>query len=85
MIKVVNVVLNGREMACEFWQLTDREQANFFNGNGFYPDNYFNGRASTQIDNITKLLNPNGKEFITKLYESMKGWEELEAEIGGEQ
>lgn len=83
MIKVVEVVLNGREMACEFWQLTDREQANFFNGNGFYPDNYANGRALIQIDNITKLLNPNGKEFITKLYESMKDWEELE-KVGGD-
>jgi hypothetical protein len=32
-----------------------------------------------QIDRVTEMLDKNGKSFITKLYESMRGWEELEA------
>ena len=81
-IKTIEVVLTGKEMAYEFWELPSKDQADFFNWNGFYPDNYANGRALIQIDNITKLLNANGKEFITKLYESIKGWKELEEKVG---
>lgn len=76
--KTIEIDLNGKDMADEFWGLSSIEQANFFNHNGFCPNNYNHGYALTQIDRITEILDENGKSFITKLYESMRGWEELE-------
>lgn len=64
-------------MADEFWGLSSTKQADFFNHNGFFPNNYNCGYALTQIDRITEQLDESGKSFVIKLYESMKGWEEL--------
>ena len=77
MIKTISFTLNGQEMADEFWELSAAEQADFFNQNGFCPNNYNHGYALIQIDRITEMFDENGKEFVTRLYESMKGWESL--------
>lgn len=75
--KTIEIKLSGKELADELWELDCQEQAEFFNQNGFVKDNFNHGYASIQIDRITELLDENGKRFITKLYDSMQGWDDM--------
>lgn len=80
--KTVKIKLSGKDLADELWELDCEEQAAFFNKNGFVKDNFNHGYASIQIDHITELLDENGKKFISKLYNSMQGWDEMRKEDG---
>ena len=81
--KTVEIKLSGKDLADEFWELDCQEQADFFNQNGFVKDNFNRGRASIQIDRLTELLDENGKRFISKLYDSMQGWQDMRKEDEG--
>ena len=78
--KTVAIKLSGKDLADEFWELGCQEQADFFNKNGFVKDNFNHGYAIIQIDCLTKLLDENGKKFISKLYDSMQGWQDIRKE-----
>ena len=75
--KTVAIKLSGKDLADEFWELSCQEQADFFNKNGFVRDDFNHGFALLQIDRLTELLDENGKRFVSKLYESMKGWQDM--------
>ena len=81
--KIVEIKLNGKDLADELWELDCQEQADFFNKNGFVKDDFNHGCAIIQIDRLTELLDENGKKFISKLYESMQGWEDMRKEDEG--
>ena len=81
--KTVEIKLSGKALADELWELDYQEQADFFNKNGFVKDNFNHGCASIQIDRITELLDENGKKFISKLYNSMQGWDDMKKEDEG--
>ena len=72
--------LSGKDLADELWELDCQEQADFFNKNGFVKDNFNRGCATIQIDRLTELLDENGKRFISKLYNSMQGWQNVRNE-----
>lgn len=78
--KEIKIELSGKDLADELWELNCQEQADFFNKNGFVKDNFNHGCASIQIDLITELLDENGKKFISKLYNSMQGWDDVRKE-----
>ena len=78
--KTVEIKLSGKDLANELWELDCQEQADFFNQNGFVKDNFNRGRASIQINRLTELLDENGKRFISKLYDSMQGWQDMRKE-----
>ena len=69
-----SISLNGKELAEEFWEKSDIEQAEFFNKNKFKDNNWGNGDAIMQIDSLVDLLDDNGREFIEKIYSSLQGW-----------
>lgn len=69
-----SISLNGEELAEEFWEKSDIEQAEFFNKNKFKDNNWGNGNAIMQIDSLVDLLDDNGREFIEKIYSSLQGW-----------
>lgn len=69
-----SISLNGKELAEEFWEKSDIEQAEFFNKNKFKDNNWGNGNAIMQIDSLVDLLDDNGREFIEKIYSSLQGW-----------
>ena len=81
--KTVEIKLSGKDLADELWELDCQEQADFFNKNGFVIDNLNHGYAITQIDRLTELLDENGKMFISKLYDSMQGWQDMRKEDEG--
>ena len=81
--KIVEIKLSGKDLAYELWELDCQEQADFFNKNGFVKDNFNRGRALIQIDRLTELLDENGKKFISKLYDSMQGWQDIRKEDKG--
>ena len=81
--KTVEIKLSGKDLADELWELDCQEQADFFNKNGFVKNNFNHGCASIQIDCITELLDENGKKFISKLYDSMQGWQDMRKEDEG--
>lgn len=81
--KTVEIKLSGKDLADELWELDCEEQAAFFNKNGFVKDNFNHGCASIQIDRLTELLDENGKNFISKLYDSMQGWQDMRKEDEG--
>ena len=76
-IKTVEIKLSGKDLADELWELDCQEQADCFNKNGFVKDNFNCGYALIQIDRLTELLDENGKRFISKLYDSMQGWQDI--------
>lgn len=78
--KTVEIKLSGKDLADELCELDCQEQAAFFNKNGFVKDNFNHGCASIQIDRLTELLDENGKRFISKLYDSMQGWQDMRKE-----
>lgn len=78
--KTIEIKLSGKDLADEFWELDCQEQVDFFNKNGFVKDNFNYECAITQIDRITELLDENGRKFITKLYSSMQGWDDMRKE-----
>lgn len=69
-----SISLNGEELAEEFWEKSDIEQAEFFNKNKFKDNNWGNGNAIIQIDSLVDSLDDNGREFIEKIYSSLQGW-----------
>ena len=81
--KAVEIKLSGKDLADELWELDCQEQADFFNKNGFVKDNFNHGYAIIQIDRLTELLDENGKKFISKLYGSMQGWQNMRKEDEG--
>lgn len=81
--KTVEIKLSGKDLADELWELDCQEQADFFNKNGFVKDNFNCGYALIQIDRLTELLDENGKRFISKLYDSMQGWQDIRKEDKG--
>ena len=81
--KAVEIKLSGKDLADELWELDCQEQADFFNKNGFVKDNFNRGRALIQINRLTKLLDEKGKKFISKLYDSMQGWQDIRKEDKG--
>ena len=81
--KTVEIKLSGKDLADELWELDCQEQADFFNKNGFVKDGFNLGYVATQIDRVTELLDENGKKFISKLYDSMQGWEDMRKEDEG--
>ena len=81
--KTVEIKLSGKDLADELWELDCQEQADFFNKNGFVKNNFNHVCASIQIDRITELLDENGKKFISKLYDSMQGWQDMRKEDEG--
>ena len=78
--KTVEIKLSGKDLADELWELDCQEQADFFNKNRFVKDNFNRECASIQIDRLTELLDENGKRFISKLYDSMQGWQDMRKE-----
>ena len=78
--KTVAIKLSGKDLADEFWELDCQEQADFFNKNGLVKDDFNHGYAILQIDRLTELLDENGKMFISKLYDSMQGWNDMRKE-----
>lgn len=38
---------------------------------------------SEEFDRLTELLDENGKRFISKLYDSMQGWQDMRKEDEG--
>ena len=81
--KTVEIKLSGKDLADELWELDCQEQADFFNKNGFVKDNFNCGYALIQIDRLTELLDEKGKKFISKLYDSMQGWQDIRKEDKG--
>ena len=81
--KTVEIKLSGKDLADELWELDCQEQADFFNKNGFVKDNFNHGYAITQINRLTELLDEKGKKFISKLYDSMQGWQDIRKEDKG--
>lgn len=81
--KTIKITLSGKDLADELWELDCQEQADFFNKNGFVKNNFNHGCASIQIDRLTELLDENGKMFISKLYDSMQGWQDIRKEDEG--
>ena len=81
--KIVEIKLSGKDLAYELWELDCQEQADFFNKNGFVKDNFNCGYALIQIDRLTELLDENGKRFISKLYDSRQGWQDIRKEDKG--
>ena len=78
--KTIEIKLSGKDLADELWELDCQEQADFFNKNGFVKNNFNYLGAITQIDRITELLDENGRKFIIKLYNSMRGWDDIRKE-----
>lgn len=72
------IELNGEDLAREFWEQDCLEQAEFFNKNKLKEDKWNHGRALFQIDNFVANLDDDGREFIKRIYDSMK---ELEREM----
>ena len=81
--KAVEIKLSGKDLADELWELDCQEQADFFNKNGYVKDNFNHGYAIIQIDRLTELLDENGKKFISKLYDSMQGYQDMRKEDEG--
>ena len=75
MIRITKTIsLSGEEIAEEFWEKDYEEQANFFNKNKFKDNDWNYGRELVQIDSFVDLLDENGREFIEKIYSSLKNW-----------
>ena len=68
------ISLSGEELAEEFWEKDCEQQAEFFNKNKLKDNNWNHGRALTQIDRFVDLLDDDGREFIERIYSSLKGW-----------
>lgn len=75
--KTIEIKLSGKDLADELWELDCQEQADFFNKICYRKDNFNYECAITQIDRITELLDENGRKFITKLFSSMQGWNDV--------
>ena len=68
-----DIELSGEQLAREFGESNSEEQAEFFNKNAFFGNNWNHGCALCQIDSFVDLLDDNGKSFIEKIYRSMEG------------
>lgn len=68
-----DIELSGEQLAREFGENNAEEQAEFFNKNAFFRNNWNHGCALCQIDSFVDLLDDNGKSFIEKIYRSMEG------------
>ena len=68
-----DIELSGEQLAREFGESNAYEQAEFFNKNAFFANNWNYGCALCQIDSFVDLLDDNGKSFIEKIYRSMEG------------
>ena len=68
-----DIELSGEQLAREFGESNAYEQAEFFNKNAFFGNNWNHGCALCQIDSFVDLLDDNGKSFIEKIYRSIEG------------
>ena len=68
-----DIELSGEQLAKEFCWSNAEEQAEFFNKNEFFGNDWNHGCALCQIDSFVDLLDDNGKSFIEKIYRSMEG------------
>ena len=74
MIRIEKTIkLTGEELAKEFGESNAEEQAEFFNKNEFFGNDWNHGCALCLIDSFVDLLDNNGRKFIDKIYRSMEG------------
>lgn len=70
------IELTGKELAEQFWEMDCFEQAEFFNQNKFMDvENSY--QSAFQLDNFVDTLDENGRMFVKMIWDSLKGWEEL--------